>query len=229
MKLGSLAGPVCSPVPLAPRTALFGALIVVGPTSIAPVVGAQVAVMERSPRLEARGDPAAPDASVMPQDASAIEVWKAHLASLVGDVWLTSNAAYAEEDGGIEAYGMAFVGHPPGLAASGCLWGERAGQVTTIFWRFFQGWDPVRGAGLVYQVHPGGIVGIGYQEERGADEPGLVQEFRGPDGLAFRTGHFEHLSDPDTRVTRSVDWAEEGWVASRTYTWIRSPDRPSPC
>lgn len=161
------------------------------------------------------------------QDAP-IETWKKDLRAMADGVWITSNAEYLEEDGGTEEYGLGWTLQPGGLAMTGCLWGERAGTVQ-VYWRFFQGWDPVRRAGLVYQLHPAGIVGMGYLEEREPGEPGLIQDFRAPDGTMSRTGHIEEWDGPDRRVTRSVDWTGTGWEPRRHYVWVRNRERESPC
>lgn len=162
---------------------------------------------------------------------AAIETWKEELEAMAGGVWIASNADYAEADGaeGPDEYGMAFAVQPGGLSATGCLWGERDGELVAVYWRLFQGWDPTRNAGLFYQSHPAGIVGIGYGEDGGPDEPHVVQDFRQPDGTMGRVGHFERWDGPDTRVSRSVDWSGTEWTPRRQYTWVRVRDRESPC
>lgn len=157
-----------------------------------------------------------------------IEAWKEELQAITGGVWVASNAEYAEADGPDE-YGMAFTLEPGGLSATGCLWGEREGELVAVFWRMFQAWDPTRNAGLFYQSHAAGIVGIGHLEDRGQDEPDLVQDFRQPDGTMSRVGHFERWEGPDTRVSRSVDWTGAEWTPRREYTWRRVSDRESRC
>jgi len=162
------------------------------------------------------------------QAAGDIEEWKAELQRIAGGVWIASNAEYAGIDGSDE-YGMAFTVEPGGLSAAGCLWGEQDGELVAVFWRMFQAWDPTREAGFFYQSHPAGIIGIGTLEDRGPDEPGLIQDFRQPDGTMGRTGHFERWDGPDRRVTRSVDWSGSEWTPRREYTWVRVRDRESRC
>lgn len=173
--------------------------------------------------LDVGGGPSGQDAS-----SSDIEAWKEELEAMGGGVWIASNADYAETDGP-DRYGMAFVVQPGGLSATGCLWGERDGELLAVFWRMFQGWDPTRNAGLFYQAHPAGIIGIGYGRDRGADEPHVVQDFRQPDGTMSRVGHFERWDGPDTRISRSVDWSGGEWTPRREYTWVRVRGRESPC
>ncbi len=157
--------------------------------------------------------------------------WKAHLEFRTrgGTVWWTSNAAYEEEDGGIDAYLMRFDMVPGGLAAEGCLWGERDGEVVGPFWKFFMGWDPVEGKGLVYQASPGGMVGNGHAT---SPEEGLTiaeQVFRTPDGATASVRHETREPDADTDESRSFDGVDGEWVPRRTYTWHRREADGPPC
>lgn len=155
-----------------------------------------------------------------------LEQWKAGLVELTrdGGTWRTSNSMYVAEDGGIEAYGMRYRLELGDVSATGCLWGERAGEVTAVYWHFFQGWDPVDGRPLVYQSGPNGAVGVG--RETAPDEK--EQTFMAPGTAATRVRHLSSTRG-DTLVTRSFDGTDEGWTARRTYAWIRSsPDR-APC
>lgn len=155
--------------------------------------------------------------------------YMAHLASLTDGIWLTSNARYQEEDGGIDRYGMAYTLHPGGLAATGCLWQEQDGTVTGVPWQFFMAWDPIQRAGIIYQSSPNGLVAMGYERPGSADWPELVQEMWTPDGTMLRVGHFEELDGPDRRISRSVGWSDGDWHPRRSYTWVRSRDASHPC
>jgi len=170
----------------------------------------------------------APVADRAQSPSTGIEAWKEELEAITGGVWIASNAAYAEADG-VDEYGMEFTLEPGGLSATGCLWGDREGELVAVFWRMFQAWDPTRNAGLFYQSHAAGIVGMGYLEDRGPDEPHLVQDFRDPDGTMRRVGHFERWEGPDRRISRSVDWSGSEWTPRREYTWVRVPNRTSRC
>ncbi|MDX1396363.1 MAG: hypothetical protein R3195_18420 [Gemmatimonadota bacterium] len=154
--------------------------------------------------------------------------WKADLARIAGDAWITSNDAYRSETEPAVAYATAMRLQPGGLSATGCLWSIHADETTAIQWRFFQAWDPVRQTGMLYQSSAGGMVGFGhFQQVEG--EPELVQDFSGPGGTAFRAGHFETWDGDDTRISRSVNRDGDVWAPRREYTWHRDPDATIPC
>ena len=158
-----------------------------------------------------------------------LDQWKAHLADLTEGTWITSNAEYQEEDGGLDAFGMDYTLLPGGLSARGCLWSERDGVVAGVAWDFFMGWDPVEEAGLVYQSSPWGAVAIGHLRAPTPDVPELVQDLVQPNGVVLRIGHFERMDGPDRRVSRSVNLVDGEWIPRRGYTWVRHRDRESPC
>ncbi len=160
--------------------------------------------------------------------SEALDEWKTSLARETNVVWITSNEDYMEEDGGTEAYGMELRLLPDGMTASGCMWGESQAGGEQVFWRFFQGWDPARGAGFIYQSHPQGLVAFGYLEDRGPYEPELTQHLMSPDGTITRNGHFETW-DGERRVSRSVNWIDGAWAPGRSYTWDADSNRVSPC
>ncbi|MEZ4416192.1 MAG: hypothetical protein R3E10_10645 [Gemmatimonadota bacterium] len=164
-----------------------------------------------------------------PAATRTLEEHKAELAALSGGVWIASNADYREADGGMDEYGLAWSVQPGGVSASGCLWGLKGGEVTQVFWQFFQGWDPTREVAIVYQSHPAGLIGIGTLEDRGEGEPELVQDFWTPGSGMARNGHFERWDGTDRRISQSVEWSDDRWVPRRSYTWVRDRNRSSPC
>ncbi len=157
------------------------------------------------------------------------DAFVANLATMTDGAWIASNSEYSEDDGGIESYGIKLDLAPGGLAAVGCLWGEREGQVVGVFWQFFQAWDPVAEKGLIYQSGPSGAIAVGYLDPSGEDDPELVQTMVAPDGTRTRIAHRERWTDANTRVGGSLDWEDGGWVPGRTYTWVRERSRESPC
>ena len=157
-----------------------------------------------------------------------LDEWKAELARIVGDAWVTANDAYRSETEPAVAYATAMRLQPGGLSASGCLWSIHADDSTAIQWSFFQAWDPTRERGMLYQSSAGGTVGFGHFQ-RVEGEPELVQDFIGPGGTSFRAGHFETWEGDDTRISRSVNRDGDVWAPRREYTWHRDPDAPIPC
>jgi len=146
-----------------------------------------------------------------------------------GTMWWTSNAQYQQEDGGIDSYATRFEMLPGGLAARGCLWGEANGSTVGPFWEFFMAWDVREGKGLVYQIAPSGVSGIGYWwiEEDGVEM--ADQTYRNPDGTTNRVGHRSRVIDDDTNEGGSLNWTNGEWVPQRTYRWERRPGAGAPC
>lgn len=159
----------------------------------------------------------------------ALTTYREHLASLTNGIWITSNASYRDEDGGIDEYGMAYTLQPSGVSATGCLWVIRDGQPDGIAWQFLLAWDPDRQAGMVYQSNAAGFVAKGYMEARGPGEPELVQRLWAPDGTVTRIGHVERMDGTDRRVSQSLEWSYGSWSTRRSYTWVRERDRSGPC
>ena len=160
-------------------------------------------------------------------DTEARDAWRTSLEAEARGVWIASNAAYQEEDGGIERYGIDWSAEPGGLSGSACLWGERAGD-QTVFWRFARLWDPVEGRGIVHQTSPSGAVAIGYQDGT-PDE--LVQTLVQPDGRRVDIRHVTDVEGDSVRVDRTFQRpdASSAWVEGRTYRWVRRMDVVSPC
>ena len=167
-----------------------------------------------------------------PTSATELERWKNNLEFLTRgeSVWWSSNARYLEEDGGTDAYLIAYRIRPGALSADGCLWGERAGETLGPFWDFFMGWDPEAGQGLVYQSSPAGAVGSGYWTP-GADASAshADQTFLWPDGSVERVRHVSRTPGASTQVDSSFNRVGGEWVARRTYTWERRPAGSLPC
>lgn len=172
--------------------------------------------------------PVAPEASAPPPAVADVERWRADLAWISQGAWIADNAAYREEDGGTERYGLRFVLSPGGLAATGCLWGER-GDAVFLAWTFWQGWDPVAERGILYQSSPGGLVAIG--EVDPSAPPGTVMEqtLVLPDGTRQRIGHVEEREGDDVRRDRSLVHVEGEWRLQRAYRWERTLEHQAPC
>ena len=168
-------------------------------------------------------------AGVAAQVSSSREAFVADLANMTDGAWMTSNADYLEEDGGVDTYGMALELAPGGLAAVGCLWGEANGKVVGVYWQFFQAWDPVAEKGMIYQSGPSGAIAIGHLDPQAEDEPELIQTMVGPDGSRVDVAHHERWTDADTRVGGSLEWVGGEWVPRRNYTWVRERNRDTPC
>ncbi len=158
--------------------------------------------------------------------AAARAAFVAKLANLTDGAWITSNAEYRATPDEDEIYGLALELMPGGMSAVGCLWGEIDGEVSGVYWNFFQAWDPVEGKGMLYQSNAGGAVGFGHFDE--GRDPVLVQEFHWPTGTEM-LGHFEEWPDADTHVAGSLARENGEWVPRRTYTWVRKRNRPTPC
>ncbi len=154
-------------------------------------------------------------------------VWTAALEAEAEGAWITSNAAYQAEDGGIERYGLDWTVVPGGMVGTACLWGERAGE-RTVFWRFLRFWDPIEGRGVVHQSSPSGAVALG-SRPAGSDE--LVQTLVQPDGSRLEIRHRTELEGDSVRIDRS--WQRPpgagAWTEGRTYRWQRHGGLESPC
>mgnify|MGYP006969386584 CR=1 FL=1 len=155
------------------------------------------------------------------------DAWRASLEAEARGVWITSNAAYQAEDGGIERYGLDWSAEPGGMSGSGCLWGERSGQ-STVFWRFARLWDPVEERGIVHQASPSGAVAMGYHDGGGEE---LIQTLVQPNGSRMEIRHLTELEGDSVRIDRSFQRADAAadWVEGRTYRWVRRMDVVSPC
>jgi len=163
------------------------------------------------------------------QGQATLERWQGHLENQArdGTIWWTSNAAYVDDDA-IDAYLIRYEMLPGTLAARGCLWGERDGQVMGPFWEFFMAWDVEQRRPMLYQVSPADISGIGYLTWSNDGTEIAEQTFRQPDGSITRVMHETTVPDHDTRVSRSFDWIDEQWTPRRSYTWTRRRGAP-PC
>jgi hypothetical protein len=153
--------------------------------------------------------------------------WRAELEAEARGVWIASNAAYQEADGGIERFGLDWSVLPGGRAGRACLWGEREGAVT-VFWRFSRLWDPIEERGIVHQSGPSGVVAIGTREVGSAE---LIQTLVQPNGARMELRHLTEFEGDSVRVDRSFQ-REPGsaeWTEGRTYRWVRSADGLSPC
>ena len=168
--------------------------------------------------------------AAMPPLALDLAAWKAHLERLTrdGSWWWTSNAAHAEADG-IDAFATRYRLEPGGIASQGCLWGMRAGSVTGVYWRFFQGWDASVARPFYFQSNDAGATGFGHETRRDGDVHEMEQDFVMGDGAPSRMRHRTTFTGQDTMVTASFDWQDGQWQPRRTYTWIRRPAGETPC
>lgn len=136
-----------------------------------------------------------------------------------GGVWIADNAAYAEEDGGIEAYGMEWRPGIGGRSMIGRLFSLRDGEETATHWEFRTFWHPVEQTVMVYQFGADGTVGWGPLTP-GADGGDILEQtFAAPDGTTFRVRH-ESRTEGDRQVGRSLNWVDGEWQPRRSYTWV---------
>lgn len=163
-------------------------------------------------------------------DSTDIAAWRAHVEYLTrdGSWWWTSNAHHSAEDGGIEAYAMAYVALPGGLASRGCLWWMRAGS-PNVAWQFFQGWDPAAAAPFFYQTNAGGASGMGTGWTHDGGSIAHEQTFRWADGSTTRLAHLTTPVGRDSLRVQSRAWVDGAWAPRRSYTWVRRDRTATPC
>lgn len=138
-----------------------------------------------------------------------------------GGLWITDNAEYLEEDGGIDAYGIEWTAGFSATSMTGRLFGLRDGEETGTYWQFRTFWHPGTGEVRVYQFGADGTVGMGTLEIRDSDGAEiLVQDFYRPDGGSYRTRHVT-LVDGDREQGTSENWVDGAWETGRRYVWYR--------
>jgi len=163
-------------------------------------------------------------------DADGFEAWRARLAGIAPGAWVASNAAWEEEDGGTERYGLDWELLPGGVAARGCLWGERA-QTRTVYWEFSQYWDPLAGEGVIVQTGGGGAIALGRIDPLVPETEMVVQTMVQPNGARFEIGHTAEMEGPDVRIDHSFQRAigATEWTPGRSYRWERREGVEAPC
>ena len=158
------------------------------------------------------------------------EAWRERLGALAPGVWVASNATWQEEDGGVERFGLDWVLLPGGLAARGCLWGER-GESRMVFWEFSQYWDPIAEEGVLVQTGPGGALALGRVDPLVPEREIVVQTMVPPRGPRFEIGHTTETEGADVRIDHSFrrNPGATEWTPGRTYRWERHPEAGAPC
>lgn len=161
--------------------------------------------------------------------ATPLGAWRAALAHDSAGVWIASNATWRDEDGGTERYGLDWSVSPGESAGTGCLWGERDGDVT-VHWRFHRLWDPLAERGLVYQISPAGAIATGSMDPL-HPELELIQTLVQPGGARLEIRHLQTSEGADVHLDRSFHRTapDQPWQEARSYRWERRHDVPSPC
>jgi len=134
--------------------------------------------------------------------------------------WVASNAEHrARNDALPDYYAMRFELGPAGYSSTGCMWGGRDGETLGPYWSFFNAWDPLERALLLYQVNPDGFAAVGHGWATGGENG--EEEAIGRDPTRFR--HVNTMPHPDTLVTRSFGWSDGEWVPRRHDVWVWTP------
>lgn len=177
-----------------------------------------------------RPTPASAQAATV-SDTSLLARMREHIAFVTrdGGAWWTSNAAYAAEDQGQDAYWLHHDAPSGAVAATACLWGERADSVVAVYWRFFSGPDPLTGKVIAYQSSRAGQIGIGSLQVGVDGTVEVEQTFVRPDGQQFRVRHVERRIGRDSIDSRSFQWQDGAWQPQRTYVWVRRRRPEPPC
>lgn len=153
-----------------------------------------------------------------------IEKWKTQTHQ--GGIWITDNSRYRSEQEPYDAYGIQWEYGLGKKHLKGRLYCIKSDKDVGTIWDFTEFWDPREGVVRIVQIGSNGMLGQGtmWKETDGSIKE--QQQFVGPDGGSFVSGHHSWMED-GAHHTQSFNIIDDQWEKRRYYVW-KQPSAEQP-
>ncbi|MBT8266875.1 MAG: hypothetical protein KJO41_05625 [Bacteroidia bacterium] len=150
------------------------------------------------------------------------ESYKAEMQRMLG-TWIADNSNYMSEQETDDAYAIRWTYGLDNTTLIGHLFGMKDGVKTSVYWQFFQFWDPENKQVRVIQMNTYGTKGEGLVKYIDEQHSQLTQVYVNPDGSRFETGHKTELY-ANKEISRSYEIKDGKWIEGRHYIWIKQKE-----